>query len=322
MKKKIIIVAGDPHSINAEIIHKVWKKIDKKIKRKIFLIANFKLIKAQFKRLNAKINLIKLKNVDEIKKNNYLKIVDVPLNFKNPYNVAFSNSSKYIINSLNLAHKLASYKKEIKGIINCPINKKLIKSTNKIGVTEFLASKNKTNNGSEVMMIHNKKISVVPLTTHIDIKKVSTKIKSPFIQKKIKILNESYKKLFKKKPKIAVLGLNPHNSELKKESEELLHIIPAIKKLKKIGLDISGPLAPDTVFVKIYKDYDVIVGMYHDQVLTPFKSLFHYNAINITLGLDYIRVSPDHGPAVDLIKKNKANSLSLLKCIKFINSLN
>ena len=322
MKKKIIIVAGDPHSINAEIIHKVWKKIDKKIKRKIFLIANFKLIKAQFKRLNAKINLIKLKNVDEIKKNNYLKIVDVPLNFKNPYNVPFSNSSKYIINSLNLAHKLASYKKEIKGIINCPINKKLIKSTNKIGVTEFLASKNKTNNGSEVMMIHNKKISVVPLTTHIDIKKVSKKINSAFIQKKIKILNKSYKNLFKKKPKIGLLGLNPHNSELKKKSEELLHIIPAIKKLKKIGLNISGPLVADTAFVKIYKNYDVIVGMYHDQVLTPFKSLFHYDAINITLGLDYIRVSPDHGPAIDLIKKNKASSLSLLKCIKFINNLN
>jgi len=322
MKKKIIIVAGDPHSINAEIIHKVWKKIDKKIKRKIFLIANFKLIKAQFKKLNSKIHLIKLENMDEIKKNNYLKIVDVPLNFKNPYNVPVSNSSEYIINSLNLAHKLASCKKEIKGIINCPINKKLIKSTNKIGVTEFLASKNKTNNGSEVMMIHNKKISVVPLTTHIDIKKVSTKINSTFIQKKIKILNKSYKDLFKKKPKIGVLGLNPHNSELKKRSEELLHIIPAIKKLKKIGLNISGPLVADTAFVKIYKNYDVIVGMYHDQVLTPFKSLFHYDAINITLGLDYIRVSPDHGPAIDLIKKNKASSLSLLKCIKFINNLN
>ena len=192
----------------------------------------------------------------------------------------------------------------------------------KIGITEFLASKNKIKNGSEIMMIHNKKISVVPLTTHIDIKKVSTKIKSPFIQKKIKILNKSYKELFKKKPKIAVLGLNPHNSELKKESEELLHIIPAIKKLKKIGLNISGPLVADTAFVKIYKNYDVIVGMYHDQVLTPFKSLFHYDAINITLGLDYIRVSPDHGPAIDLIKKNKASSLSLLKCIKFINNLN
>ncbi len=321
MKKKIIIVAGDPHSINAEIIHKVWKKIDKKIKRQIFLIASFKLIQAQFKKLKSKINLIKLKNLNEIEKNNFLKIVDVPLDFKNPYNVSFHNSSKYIINSLNLAHKLASYKKEIKGIINCPINKKLIKSTNKIGVTEFLASKSKINKSSEVMMIHNKKISVVPLTTHIDIKKISAKINSTFIQQKIQVLSKSYKNLFKKKPKIGVLGLNPHNAELKKESEELLHIIPAIKKLKKAGLNISGPLSPDTAFVKIYKDYDVIVGMYHDQVLTPFKSLFHYDAINITLGLNYIRVSPDHGPAIDLIGKNKANSLSLLRCIKFINNL-
>ncbi len=322
MKKKIIIVAGDPHGINAEIIHKAWRKIDKKIKRKIFLIANFKLIKAQFKRLNSKINLIKLKNLNEIKKNNHLKIVDVPLNFKNPYNVPFYNSSQYVIKSLDLAHKFASYKTEVKGMINCPISKKLIKSSNKIGVTEFLASKNKIHNGSEVMMIHNKKISVVPLTTHINIKNVSTKITSSFIQRKIKVLSKCYKDLFKKKPKIGVLGLNPHNSELKKDSEELMHIIPAIKKLKKIGLSISGPLVADTAFVKAYKDYDVIVGMYHDQVLIPFKSLFHYDAINITLGLNYIRVSPDHGPAVDLIGKNKANALSLLKCIKFINNLN
>ncbi len=322
MKKKIIIVAGDPHSINTEIIYKVWKKIDNKIKKKIFLIANFKLIKAQFKKLNSKIHLVKLKDLNEVKKKNYLKIIDVPLSFKNPFNVSFNNSSKYIINSLNLAHKLASYKKEIKGIINCPINKKLIKSTNKIGITEFLASKNKNNYGSEVMMIYNKKISVVPLTTHIDIKKVSTKINSTLIQRKIKILSKSYKNLFRKKPKIGVLGLNPHNSELKQESEELLQIIPAIKKLKKIGLNISGPLSPDTAFVNVYKRYDIIVGMYHDQVLTPFKSLFHYDAINITLGLNYIRVSPDHGPAIDLIGKNKANFLSLLRCVKFINNLN
>ena len=171
------------------------------------------------------------------------------------------------------------------------------------------------------MMIHNKKISVVPITTHIDIKRVPKMINSLLIQKKILSLNKSYKNLFKKKPKIGVLGLNPHNSELKKKSEEILHIIPAVKTLKKKGLNISGPLVTDTTFVKIYKDYDVIVGMYHDQVLTPFKTLFHYDAINITLGLNYVRVSPDHGPAVDLIGKNKANSLSLLKCIQFINNL-
>tara|TARA_A100001011_G_C14240251_1_gene812932 strand:+ start:421 stop:1389 length:969 start_codon:yes stop_codon:yes gene_type:complete len=321
MKTKIIIVAGDPHSINAEIINKVWKKIDKKVRKKLFLIASFKLIEAQFKKLNSKIQLIKLKNCDAIIRKNCLKIIDVPLNFKNPYNVPFNNSSKYVINCLNLAHKLVSDKEEIKGIINCPINKKLIKSTKKIGVTELLASKNNIKKGSEVMMIHNEKISVVPLTTHIDLKAVSTKINSSFIQGKIIVLNKSYKKLFKKKPKIGVLGLNPHNSELKKGSEEALHIIPAIKKLKKKGLNISGPLVSDTTFIKIYKDYDVIVGMYHDQVLIPFKSLFHFDAINITLGLDYIRVSPDHGPAIDLIGKNKASSLSLLKSIKFINNL-
>ena len=71
-----------------------------------------------------------------------------------------------------------------------------------------------------------------------------------------------------------------------------------------------------------YKKYDVVVGMYHDQVLAPFKTLFHFDAINITLGLNYLRVSPDHGPAIDLIGKNKANYLSLFQCIKFINNIN
>ena len=117
------------------------------------------------------------------------------------------------------------------------------------------------------------------------------------------------------------MGLNPHNGELLKNSEEVLKITPAIKLLKKKGLNISGPLVADTVFINDYKKYDVLVGMYHDQVLAPFKAMFHFNAINITLGLGYIRVSPDHGPAFDLIKKNKANCSSLLECIKFLNNL-
>ena len=76
----------------------------------------------------------------------------------------------------------------------------------------------------------------------------------------------------------------------------------------------------DTLFINNYKNYDVIVGMYHDQVLVPFKTLFKFDAINITLGLDYLRVSPDHGPGIDLVGKNKANSYSLFQCIKFIDS--
>ena len=141
------------------------------------------------------------------------------------------------------------------------------------------------------------------------------------IVKKILTLNTGYKKIFKAKPSIGVLGLNPHNGEFEKKSEEVKKIIPAIIKLRRIGLRVYGPLVADTVFINNYKKYDVIVGMYHDQVLTPFKTLFHFDAFNLTLGLDYIRVSPDHGPAADLIGKNKANYLSLYNCIKFINNL-
>ena len=91
-----------------------------------------------------------------------------------------------------------------------------------------------------------------------------------------------------------------------------------IQKLKKANVKISGPLAADTIFIKDYKKFDVIVGMYHDQVLGPFRTLFKYDAINITLGLKYLRLSPDHGTAVSIIKKNKADPLSLIRCFNFI----
>ena len=82
---------------------------------------------------------------------------------------------------------------------------------------------------------------------------------------------------------------------------------------------INGPYAADTIFINSYKKFDVIVGMYHDQVLAPFKRLYKCNAINLTLGLNYLRVSPDHGVATDMIGKNKSNPLSLVECIKFMN---
>ena len=321
MKNKIIIIGGDPNSINSEILYKSWRKLNDKIKRKIYLIANYELIYKQFKKLNFKTNISKVKSISDNNFSNNLKIINIPLNFKNPFKVSLDGASKYTIGSLELAHKLAK-NIEVKGIINCPINKKLIRKTKKIGVTEFLSNKCKVDKNSEVMVIYNKKLSVVPLTTHISIKNVSKSINSKLILKKITTLNKGFKELFKKKPKIAVLGLNPHNAEFHKDSEENQKILPAISKLRKKGINIKGPIAADTIFVNNYKKYDVIVGMYHDQVLTPFKTLFQFDAINLTLGLNYIRVSPDHGPGIDLIKKNKANYLSLFQCIKFINNLN
>ncbi len=319
MSKKILIISGDPNSINSEIIFKTIKNCNKKIKKRIYILSNFDLLSKQFKILNVKFKISKVKNIDENISSNNIKIINVPLRFKNAFKVSERDASKYIINCLNIAHNLA-IKKKIIGIINCPIDKKLIKNTNKVGLTEFFASKCKLNN-SEVMMIYNKKLAVVPITTHIPIKNVSKKITKNLIEKKIITVNKYYKNLFKKKPRIGILGLNPHNAEYKNNSEEVKKIIPSVSKLKKLGLKVEGPIVSDTVFVEKFKKFDVIVGMYHDQVLSPFKSLFHFDAINITLGLSYIRVSPDHGPGKDLIRMMRANPISLRKCLDFIGKL-
>ena len=187
-----------------------------------------------------------------------------------------------------------------------------------MGLTEFFASKCKVKKDTEVMLIRNNQISISPITTHIDLRNVAKKITKELIIKKIKTINFWFKKYQRKKPRICILGLNPHNAEFKKTSEEVRIITPAIKKLKKNGIRIDGPFAADTIFLNKYKDFDVIIGMFHDQIISPFKTLFKFDAINITLGLKYLRVSPDHGIASDIILKNKANPKSLIECIKFI----
>tara|TARA_B100001121_G_C18677249_1_gene616819 strand:- start:193 stop:1158 length:966 start_codon:yes stop_codon:yes gene_type:complete len=317
MKNKIIIVSGDPNSINSEIIFKSWNKLNSSLKKRIYIISNYNLLKKQQKKMKKKIKIIKVNNINEGVSSKYFKILNIDLKFSDPFNVKAKEASKFVISSLNTAHSLAQNKR-VSGIINCAINKTLLKKQ-KIGVTEYLASRSDIKKNSEVMLIHSKDLSVSPLTTHIDINQVSKKINKRLIITKVKTLNNGFKKLFNRKPKIGVLGLNPHNAELRKKSEEIKIIIPAINKLKNLGINVSGPLVSDTVFINNYKKFDVIIGMYHDQVLAPFKALKKFEAINVTLGLRYLRVSPDHGIAAELIGKNKADPTSLLKCIEFMN---
>ena len=314
--KNILLITGDPNSINSEIIFKTIKKLDKKIKEKIFLISNFDLLKEQFKALKFKQKLLKIKNFDNNDKSDCLKVFDIKLKFNNPFNVEEKEASRFVLESLNFGHKLAINNKGT-ALINCPVNKRLLNNKG-FGITEYLAKKNKITDQSEVMLIKNNELAVSPITTHEDIKNVSKKLNKTIIIKKIKRINDWYKLFLKKKPKIAVLGLNPHNAELRKNSEEFKIIIPAIKKLVKGKVNVFGPFVSDTIFIQNYKKFDVIVGMFHDQVLSPFKALYKFDAINLTLGLKYLRASPDHGTAIDLIKKNKASSKSLERCVEFI----
>ena len=137
------------------------------------------------------------------------------------------------------------------------------------------------------MLIYNKNLAVNPLTTHIPVKYVSKLVKKQKIINNIIKIDNFYNLKLKKKSEIAVLGLNPHC-----ESNDLLvrkkEIIPAIKYLLKKKINVSGPYAADTFLEKNINKFDVVIGMYHDQVLTPVKTLFKFNAINITLGLPFI----------------------------------
>ncbi len=319
MIKKILLISGDPYSVNTEIIFKTWKKINYNTKNKIYLISDYKLIKTQLKKLNYSLKILKVDNINQKTKNDCLKLINVNLKFNNPYNISKKNRAVFVKNCLDKAHHLASRSESI-GIINCAIDKTLL-SNQKMGVTEYLAAKCKVKKDKEVMLIKNRNLSVIPITTHLDVKEISKNINSKKIIKKVISANNWFKKYMRKKPKIGILGLNPHNAELRKKSEENKIIIPAIKKLLKLKIKIKGPLASDTVFIEDYKKFDLIVGMFHDQVLSPFKAIFKFDAINVTLGLKYLRVSPDHGTAVNLIGKKKAKPDSLIKCINFLHKI-
>ena len=169
------------------------------------------------------------------------------------------------------------------------------------------------------MLIYNKELSVCPITTHQPIKSVPTSINKKKIYKKIVLINDFYKTYFGFKPKIAITGLNPHCESIDDFNEDEKILIPIVKKLKKKYF-VTGPFPADTIFLKKNrKKFNVIVGMYHDQVLTPMKTLFEYDAINITLGLPFMRISPDHGPNEKMIGKNKSDPTSLIKAINFLD---
>ena len=320
MKKPIAIIAGEPNSISSEIIFKSWQLRRKYTHKPFLVIGSIHLLNLQKKKLKYRIKIKKINNnfVSSEINDSELPVYDVKYIQKKAFQEISDISNKYIFRCFDVATNFVKNKK-ILGFINCPIAKEFLFKNKQQGITEFLAKKEGLRD-NEVMLIFNRKLSVSPLTTHIPFSQINKKITKSKIIRKIKIIDNFYKKTFSKKPNIGVLGLNPHNFTSTKKKEEKDIISPAIKALKKLKIKVIGPLSPDTSFM-ISKRYnlDVILGMYHDQVLTPFKALFKYDAINITLGLPYFRISPDHGIAKNIIGKKIANPKSLIESIKFFN---
>jgi 4-hydroxythreonine-4-phosphate dehydrogenase len=316
--KPIIIINGEPNSIFLEIFFKALRY--KKFRSPLILISSLKILKLQMKKFKFKnnINLIEYKDFKKnIIDNKSINLINVKYKQKKVFEKISNKSNSFIKNSFDIA--LYILKEGISNkFINGPISKKSFLNKNYLGITEYLSKK--TNSKKTAMLIYNKSLSVCPLTTHLPLKMVAKKISKDLIYEKVSLIDNFYKKNRRLKPKIAILGLNPHCESVHKFNEDEKILKPAIKNLFNLGYKIYGPFSADTFFLKDNrKKFDVVIGMYHDQVLTPFKTIFEYNAINITLGLPFIRISPDHGPNEKMMGKNISNPQSLIEAIHFLD---
>ncbi|HDD44991.1 MAG TPA: 4-hydroxythreonine-4-phosphate dehydrogenase PdxA [Candidatus Desulfofervidus auxilii] len=227
------------------------------------------------------------------------------------------NSARASVDYIKIAVDLA-LKKKVNGIVTCPVNKAAI---NRAGIsfsghTELLAKL--TNTKHYAMLFLGKKLKVALLTIHVPLKKVPTLVTQEKLFNLIALTFHFLKeKLNISNPRIAVAGLNPHAGEEGLMGDEEIKIIsPAIKKAKENGIDVKGPFPPDTVFYLANEGkFDVVISMYHDQGLIPFKLLHFRDGVNVTMGLPIVRTSVDHGTAYDIAGKGIADERSLFSAL-------
>jgi len=247
--KPIIIVAGEPYSIFLEIFFKTKKKFD--FKKPIILIASKKLILLQMKKLgfNFELNIINEDTLDfNVLEKKKINLINVNFEFNKAFDKISNKSNSYISKSFKITLKILK-KKKCSGLINGPISKENFLQGRFLGITEYLIKKTNTKSNF-AMLIYNKKLSVSPITTHLPIKDVNKNITKNKIVNQVKLIKEFYKKQFKRDSKIAITGLNPHCESNFKTSEEKKMIIPSVKHLNKMGYNVSGPFAADTMFMK------------------------------------------------------------------------
>ena len=316
MSKKIAITLGDPGGIGPDICVLMAKKY---IKKYHIVITDPDLLIHSAKKLNKKLYINKLKNIDDTPKSGeYLvNVLPIKLNKKNKPGYMNPDNASFVIHAIETA-AMGCLNHDFHSMVTGPISKSILnKGGFKIsGHTELLA---KLCNSNSIMMLMNDRLKVTLQTIHIPLQKVSKQITKKNIIEKIKIINNDLiNKFGLRKPKILVCGLNPHAGEEGILGNEEINIIkPAIDSLRKLGINIDGPVPADTAFIaKFVKEYDVIHTMYHDQGLPVIKYDDFSKTTNVTLGLPIIRVSVDHGTATDLVGKGNVDISSFVQALK------
>mgnify|MGYP000103147096 CR=1 FL=1 len=310
------ISIGDLNGIGIEVILKTFQ--DKRMLDFCtpVLFGSTKTISYHKKLLKSDTHIHGINSINQINHNkvNLLNIWKEEITFD--IGNASDISGEYAYKSLESAVKHLN-NGSIDVLLTAPINKENIQSENFNfpGHTEYLESELE---GESLMILISENLRVGLITGHIPISQVSEHIKPELIKKKVDILHKSLKEDFGiNKPKIAVLGLNPHCGDkgvIGKEDDEIIR--PTLKEIKENGKLVFGPYAADGFFgSNTYKQFDGILAMYHDQGLAPFKALSFGNGVNYTAGLSKIRTSPDHGTAFEIAGKNQANPTSFKEAL-------
>lgn len=316
-KPRIAISVGDINGIGYEIIVKSLK--DKNI-----LDFFTPVIFGSTKHLNHFKNLVKEESIQFFGINSADKAVDRKINvvnlWKEPVQMEFGKateiSGRMAFESLKAAAE-AVKNGDCDVLVTAPINKKNIQSEefNFPGHTEYLGD---VWGGNPLMFLVTDTLKISLVTQHIPLKEVSEQITKEGIVQKIKALHDSLKLDFGvRKPKIAVLGLNPHSGDnglLGSEEQEI--IVPAIQTVYEQGILVFGPYAADSFFNPTNLEmFDAVLGMYHDQALIPFKTLCFEDGVNYTASLPFVRTSPDHGVAYDIAGKGIADETSFREAL-------
>ena len=315
----IVITSGDPSGIGPEVVQKSWTSLKRDKDSNFFWVGD---------PLHLPNNGIPWQPIKHPEEASEVFSEAVPVlvhKFSNPLKVGQPQpeNASDIISVIKKAVNLVVNGKA-KALCTSPINKDVLKSGAHFpypGHTEFLAHLD--NIDTPVMMLACSKLKVVPATIHIPLKEVPCSLSVAGLSEIIKITNEAMKEKFNiSEPVIAVSGLNPHageNGQLGREEKEIL--IPAIRNLQG-SVNIIGPLSADAMFHPSARaKYDVAITMYHDQALIPLKTIGFEEGVNITLGLSFVRTSPDHGTAFDLAGQNIADETSTINAIKMAVSL-
>lgn len=318
--KTIAVTCGEPAGIGPDLVLNLLKE-NKKFKNINFVVIGDKeVLYERAKQLNIKPAFSDYTKPQTSKQD--LQVLHVPVNAKTIPGELNKDNSTQVLKCLDLAIE-GCLNNTFSALVTCPVHKGII---NEAGIsfsghTEYLAEK--SNKDKVVMMLCENnsayQLRVALVTTHLPLSKVSAAITPAEIKNTINILQQELVKHFNiAQPCIYVCGLNPHAGEDGHLGKEELEVIqPALDKLRQQGINLVGPLPADTLFVSDnLKKADAVVAMYHDQGLPMLKHLGFGQAINVTLGLPFIRTSVDHGTALELAGTNKAKADSLFNAIE------